>query len=405
MRSGKPGQTSAKRAMASVGGGLRVDVGREALAEQREHVAARRGQRRVGRGLAGRLDPRRARPGRPARASAAAASRSSSVKPMSIVPAPRLLARPGGEVGQAVEQHHDLDHRPGLAPARRRGQRRRARAVRSGSALESTAPARHLLAARQQRRRPRAPSSSTRTRSTGASVRHPRPGRLRRRAQRAGHRAHPAAGEAPRAGRRRPPRRGRGRSRRTPCPDPPAPASVPIRPWIANGTRTASDGIPARSSAIEPVEELGADRLQPALAVGAARAAAAARAPPRPPSAAPTRRSRRRRPRDQSRGQLRVGALAARPGHDPAPVGQRREQVRLVRRRRRSPWAARSRSSMISRAQQRQRVGARARRARPATAPRSRRRRRRCRGARAPRRRGRRGPGRRRRRARCGRRR
>ena len=41
-----------------VGGGLGVDVRREALAEQRQHVAARRRERVVGGRLAGGLDPR-----------------------------------------------------------------------------------------------------------------------------------------------------------------------------------------------------------------------------------------------------------------------------------------------------------------------------------------------------------
>ena len=320
---------------------------------------------------------------------------------MSIVPAhgSATRARPG-KSGRPSSSDHHLDHRARLAPAVGRGHAgERGRAQRVG------------VGEHRPRARPRRPPSSTTpaarpssrsTRSTGASVRIRRPGRLGRRAQRARHRAHATAGVAPRARLARPPRRGRGRSRRTPSPGPPAAASVPIRPWMANGTRTGSRRDAGEVVGDRAVEDLRADRLQPALAVGRLeheRPRAGGRAPP---SAAPTRRSRRRRPGDQSRASC--ARVRSRRDHvtTSPPVGERARTGRARGRRRAGREPARSSSSMISPAQQRQRVGARRRAdAGPQLLGHA--------GAadevaalEAPRRRARRAPGRRRRRGRCG---
>ena len=134
------------------------------------------------------------------------------------------------------------------------------------------------------------------------------------------------------------------------------PASVPISPWIANGTRTASVGIPARSSAIEPVEDLRADGIEPALAIGGLehqRPGACRRLlPALGPLAVAGRVTRR-----PVRGELARRALARGPRHDLATVRLRREQVRLVRHHL-EPVRAQAELVDDPRPQQRQRVRA-----------------------------------------------
>ena len=256
-------------------------------------LPARR-QRVVGGGLAGRLDPRpRGRAAR-ARASSAAALRSSSVKPMSIAPAPRLLAGPGREVGQPVQQHHHLHHRarPGASPSGAARPRPGA-AVRTGSAFESTRPRAHLLPALEHHARGarRPPPAPARPAPRAAPARPPpRPRSAARPSPRPCRRARSPTRPAP-----RPPGRGRGRSRRTPCPGRrgrPACRSAP-------GSRTARApprrGCPRSSAATEPVEDPRPDRLQPALAVGRLGQQRPGPRGRRAPSARRTPRSRRRR--------------------------------------------------------------------------------------------------------------
>ena len=359
MRSGSSGQTSAKRAMAASAAALGVDVGREALAEQRHARAGRpapaSGRRRSGtrpRSTAAAPGGRRARRRR-------RAARSSSVKPMSIVPVPRLAApgqagnsgRPSSRTmtfttGPAWRQPVgavDAGQRARCARGRR-WRAPRARATSSPSASDDAGGARRPSTQRPARPAPRcaprAPAASAAARSA------------------AGHRAHAAARVAPRAGRARPPRRGRGRSRRTRCPGPRAPASVPIRPWMRErhphllgrdagqvvGDR-ARRGSPGRSPPASARGRRGSSisgRARVGRVVPALRPGGVAVGVGRRPVAL----------------ELRVGALAARPGDDLAPVGERREQVGLVDLDL-SPWRGAGRArSMISRAQQRQRVGA-----------------------------------------------
>ena len=166
-----------------VGGGVGVDVGREALAEQREHVAPGRRERRVGGGLARGLDPRPLRPGGRRARRRAAAARSSSVKPMSIVAVPGLLARARlGKSGSPSSRTMTLTtgpawRQPGGAstPASARGARagRRWRAPRGADAPRrpaSTTPAARPsvdqdLLDRRRRCAPRAPAASAAERS------------------------------------------------------------------------------------------------------------------------------------------------------------------------------------------------------------------------------------------------
>ena len=223
-------------------------------------------QRVVGGGLAGGLDPgpRRgpARRGRPRRRDGQVVHREADVDR----PAPGLLARHRREVGQPVEQHHHLHHRPGLAPALAERPRPPAPAVRTGSALESTTRARS--SSPPSSTTPAARPSSTSTRSTGRLQPHPRARLLGGRAQRLGHRRPSRRARSPTRPAPRPPGRGRGRSRRRRCPGPrgrPACRSAP-------GSRTARAPPrrgcrPARRPP-SPSRMPGPDRLQPALAVG-----------------------------------------------------------------------------------------------------------------------------------------
>ena len=281
------------------------------------------------------------------------------MKPMSIAPRQGSGPGPGREVGQAVEQQHDLDHRPGLAPARRRGRRRRARAVRERVGVGEHRAGPDLLARRRARRRRARPSvdQDPLDRRLECAPRAPAASAAARSA--AGHRAHPAAGVAPRARRTRPPRRGRGRRPTKAVPGSSGPASVPIRPWIANGTRTASEGMPRQLVGDRPVEDLRADRLEPALAVGRLEQRAGGRA-----SAAASQRCR---PRGVRVGvgrrpvarELRVrcarGSTTSPPARPSGNGANRYGSCTSTS----SPWRARSRSRDDLRAQQRERVGAR----------------------------------------------
>ena len=193
MRSGQLRADLGEAGDRGVGRGVGVDVRREALAEQRQRRGGPRGAS-VGSAAvwqAASIQGRAA--GRPARASAAAAARSSSVKPMSIVPAHGSGPGQAREVGQAVEQQHDLHHGPVLAPAVRRRHARRAprcaagrrstarRAARTSRPSSSTTPrARALLDEDTlDRRLQRAPARPP-PRPPRAAPRSPRPCRRAR---------------------------------------------------------------------------------------------------------------------------------------------------------------------------------------------------------------------------------
>ena len=201
MRSGSSGQTSAKRAIAASAAAVGVGVRREALAEHRQDVAPGGRERRIGRRLAGGLDP--GPRGGPARPRVGGGRREVLKREADVDRArPRLGPRPGGKVGQAVEEQHDLDHRSFLAPARRAPAAPRASPFAAGR--RSIGP---------PRPRTSRPPSSTTPRALLLVDDHPLhrcldmhsgTGRLGRRAQRRRHGAHAAAREAPcprRAGR------------------------------------------------------------------------------------------------------------------------------------------------------------------------------------------------------------
>ena len=329
MRSGSPGRPRRsarsrrrppprrRRPAGSTGRTARARGGRPARASGRRPSGTRprsTGARRAG----------------PARASsAAAAARSSSVKPMSIVPGPRLAPGPGREVGQAVEQQHDLTTGPAWRqPAGRRQAGERARCA---AGRRWRAPRARELAPVREHHADRAPSSTS-TRSDLRLERAPRAPAASAAARSAPVTAPiPPRAIAPRAGRRRPPRRGRGRRPTNAVPGSSGPASVPISPWSANGTRTSLRGDARQVVGDRAVEDLRADRLEPALAVGAARASAGgARVGRGLPALAPTPRSRRRRRAPQSRSSWACVRSAVGPRDDLAPVGERREQVGLV---------------------------------------------------------------------------
>ena len=236
--------------------------------------------------------------------------------------APRHGSGPGqdGKSGRPSSSSMTFTTGPGLAPA--------------GGRLDAR-PARRCAAGRRWRApRARATSSPPSSTTPGRAVldhdalhrrvdAHARARRLGRRAQRRRDRAHPAARVAPRPGRARPPRRGRGRSATKAVPGSSGPASVPISPWIANGTRTGSDGIPRSSSATEPSSSSGPDRVQPALAVGRLEHQRPGARRGRLPALGERARRRRRRPatsraRAASRVRARIG-----PGDHLAPVRER----------------------------------------------------------------------------------
>ena len=194
--------------------GVGVDVDVEALAEQRQHVAAGRRQRRVGRGLAGGLDP--GPRGRPAGARVRGRGLEVLERVADVHRArPRLGARPAREVGQAVEQDHHLHHGARLAPAlRRRQSGERRRAARVG--VRQHGPRRHLFATLEHHpaRASRPPPARARPAPRRALARPPpRPPRAAPPSPRPCRRAGSPRPRAP-----RPPRRGRGRGRRTRCP-------------------------------------------------------------------------------------------------------------------------------------------------------------------------------------------
>ncbi len=175
--------------------------------------------------------------GRPARASSAAAVRSSMVKPMSMAPCH------GSSPGQAVKSGRPssstmtLTTGPGLAPAlraRRPGQRGGAQRVGVGEHARGA----HLLAALQHHADRGAVLDQHAL--DGALQADPRARGLGRRAQRAGHRAHARRGRSPRRPPPRPPGPGRGRSRRRRCPGPRA------RPACRSGPGRRTARAPAR---------------------------------------------------------------------------------------------------------------------------------------------------------------
>ena len=304
-----------------VGRGLGVDVGREALAE---HARARGGPagRASGRPRSGRRPRSTAGPPGARRARRRRRPRrSSSVKPMSIVPAHGSRAGPGREVGQPVEQEHDLDRRAVLAPALRRGHGRPAAAVRSGSALDTTRAAAELLPALEHDAGGAAVLDERRARPA-RRVRIARARRLGGGAQRAGDRAHPAAREAPRA-------RRAGRLAEVVVEADEGRARVLGRGQRADQAldreRDAdllATGCRARSSAIEPSRISGPTASSQRSRSAGSSISGRARAAARSQRSRPARRSRRRRRGDQSaRRAGACGALAARPRDDLRPSG------------------------------------------------------------------------------------
>ena len=231
MRSGSCGQTSAKRAIAaSAAASASASAGKHWQNSDRTWRPGRR-ERRVGGGLAGGLDPwARRGPARRVRRRRRSRGRRACSRCRSSPPTAR--PRPAGEVGQAVEQQHDLDHGTCLAPAVRRrktGERRRAQRVR----VRQHGACAHLAAVLQHHARTRAPRRRARARpaTRGAPARPPpRRPRAAPPSRRPCRRAHTPT---PRA--RRLPRPGRGRRRRTRCPD----RSVPRASRSGPGSRAA----------------------------------------------------------------------------------------------------------------------------------------------------------------------
>ena len=343
MCSGRPGQTSAKRAIAvSAAACASTSAGKHW--QNSDSTCRPWGARVASTAVWQAASIHGAPAGRPARASAAAAARSGEREADVDRALPRLRAGPGGEVGQPVEQQHHLHHRPRLPPARRRGQARQAggdHRVGVGEhrpgpdlppALQHHAPRRAALHQHRLDRRRRADAGAR---------------RLGRAPQRPGDRSHPSAGVAPRSG------------------DPARLAEVVVE-GDERGARVLGPGQGADQA-------LDCERHAHRLARGctAARRRSSppgARAPPPPASAsrsagssssgraraaarlAPSRPAPRSASASASRpvlGQLPVCALEVRPGDHAPSVGQRGEQVGLVHGRPPARGAAARRSRRI----------------------------------------------------------
>jgi hypothetical protein len=318
------GQTRAHLRKASdrrVGRRVGVHVHRERLAEQRRDVVALRyRQRRIGRGLAGRFDPRRG---------GGAAGARVIRRPLQVVereadvdrPVPRLLARPRGEVGKVLQQQHDLDHRPLLPPAGGRidaGQPRGADRIR----VREDDARMHLLPICE------CDESGLDPGDFRAEV-DPRACRLRGRAQRAADGPHAAAREAPRAGTA-------GRLSQLVVEGDECGSGVvgagqrPDRALQRERHPHLLGGDAGQLVGHRAVQDPLADRLEPARTVVGLQ-----HQRPRPlggrlPVARPLRVALGVRTRPV-RLQLRTRARGVRPRDDLAPVRQRGEKVRLVR--------------------------------------------------------------------------
>ena len=266
IRSGSSGQASAKRAIGGVGRGLGVGVGREALAEEREHVPPLGRERGVDRRLAGGLDP-----GRRGRAAGAGVLRGALEVVERVADVDRTRARrssPGqaGKSGRPSSSSITFTTGPAcLQPAGGSTPASAGRAQRVG--VRDHRAGAHLVAALEHDpgRRGRRSTQHPLDRRLHP---HARARRLGRGAQRPRDRAHAAAREAP--GARRPGRlaevvveadeRGArvARARRA-CRS--GPGGRTARGPAPRGCRPARRRPAPSSSSL-------ADRLEPALAVG-----------------------------------------------------------------------------------------------------------------------------------------
>ena len=183
MRSGRPGQTSAKRAMAaSAAASASASPGKHWQKSETTCLPGGASVESAAVWHAASIHGRAA--GRPARASAAAAREVGEREADVDRPVPRLLARPRRKVGEPVEEQHDLDDGAGLAPAAGAASRRAAarpparRAARAHRVrIGEHRPRRHLAAVleHQPDRRSRPPPAAAPQAPRGAPALRPPP--------------------------------------------------------------------------------------------------------------------------------------------------------------------------------------------------------------------------------------